>query len=168
MRDYFSMQYTSYTENEMPNINNINYYLKKPSFSKRIETEDFFFAFENIEGEYVSFGLYEEEFVYNTENKETINLIIEKYDIQDKLLSYYKDMIFHGVVKNEILYIFYVIYLTNNFSPGLYETFNLTSLLGLNFVPVVIEKTTQEAEEKNIILTQRNGVDFGDKVFFKQ
>jgi len=162
------MQYTSYTENEMPNINNINYYLKKPSFSKRIETEDFFFAFENIEGEYVSFGLYEEEFVYNTENKETINLIMKKYDIQDKLLSYYKDMIFHGVVKNEVLYIFYVIYLTNNFSPGLYETFNLTSLLGLNFVPVIIEKTTQETEEKNIVLTQRNGVDFGDKVFIKQ
>jgi hypothetical protein len=162
------MQYTSYTENEMPNINNINYYLKKPSFSERIETEDFFFAFENIEGEYVSFGLYEEEFIYNTENKETINLIMKKYDIQDKLLSYYKDMIFHGVVKNEVLYIFYVIYLTKNFSPGLYETFNLTSLLGLNFVPVIIEKTTQETEEKNIVLTQRNGVDFGDKVFIKQ
>lgn len=168
MRDYFSMQYTSYIENETQNINNINCYLKKPSFSKKVETEDFFFAFKDVEGEYISFGLYEEEFIYNTENKETINLIIKKYDIQNKLFSYYKDMIFHGILKNEVLYIFYVIYLTNNFSPGLYETFNLSSLLGLNFVPVIIEKTTQKTKEKNIILTQRNGVDFENKIFIKR
>lgn len=166
MKDYFSMQYSSIFENQIKGIQDISYFLKKFPMQKVCSYEDYFYAFENIKGEYISFGLHGEEFVYNIENEEILNILEKKYDIQNKLYSYYKNMIFHGIVKDERLYIFCVIYLENEFCPGLYETINLVSMLGLDYVPIVLTKIDiNDTLNKNLVLTQKSGVDFNSKIF---
>lgn len=168
MKDYFSLQYVSYFENEASEPKDISSYLKEVSFDKKeIQTEEYLFAFEKKKGQYLSFGLHGEEFISNTNDKQIKKILEEKYDIYNKMLSYYKDVVFHGIFKNDLYSVFSLVYLDNGFSPGLYETANVLSSLGLDFVSVIDAKVKKEnINFKNAILTQRKGISFFSREFY--
>lgn len=172
MRDYFSIQYTSFTENKINSIDDISSYLKKFSFSgpNVLSSEESLYSFEPVGNKYIIFGLCEDNFISNIKDENILNILNEKFNIQDKLLSYYKDMVFHAFIYKDEVYVFCLVYLDSNFVPGLYETFNVASLMGLSFVKVIQEKILAREiyEEKNLIFTQRHGVDFNNKIFLKQ
>lgn len=160
------MQYSSsFPQEKIQGLSDINNLLKQVSFIEKKDIEDTCYLFKLPEGEYVTFGLHGDNLLTNL-NSKTLELLDEKYDVQNKLFSYYKNMVFHGILKNKELYIFFVIYIDNEFCPGLYETSNLLSMLGFNFVNVIDTKiSVKDVLVEDCILTQRSGVDFSNKVF---
>ncbi len=138
----------------------------KPFEFKSLDTENQNknFAFIKPKGDYVIFGLYKENFISKASKK---NLIIleEEYNIQNKLLSHYENVIFHAILKNKELYIFCVVNIDTEVCLGIYETSNLISMLGFKFVNVVHENVYSYKNLENLIITQRNEANFENKVF---
>lgn len=123
------------------------------------------FAFKKPEGEYVIFGLYGEKFLLNMSD-ENLKILEEEYDIQNKLLSHYENVIFHGILKDRQLYVFCVINIDNEVCLGVYETTNLISMLGFNFVDIVYERICSfDNSLSGLVITQKNEIDFNKKIF---
>ena len=166
MKDYFSMQYNSFLSEERLNTEDVAKLMEKFKFQQIDKTNiSNHFAFKKPEGDYVTFGLYGDSFISSL-NKRELESLEERYDVQNKLFSNYENVIFHGILENDRLCIFCVINIDSKFCLGMYETSNLVSKLGFNFVSVVYEKVLINEEfSDDLVITQRHGLEFPQKTF---
>lgn len=132
---------------------------------------EYFYAFENTQGIQASFCFYDSSLFSYIENKEEdlLNKIEQKYDISNNLFTYYKNMIVQGKIFRDVFYVYSIVYIDNEFSPGLYETVNITSILELPTPRILLTKIKLDdiinLDKKGMVLTQQDGVDYSSKKF---
>lgn len=174
MKDYFSVSYTYFLQSKTKNISNITPLLKMKDFEKLNEnySNDYFYALKNIQGINAGFCFFNNSYLSSIENDddELLKKIEEKYDIQNNLFSYYTELIIQGKIYRNELYVYSIIKLNSDFSVGMYELKNIVSILGLSTPEILLTKIRLNdiinIEQKGLILTQLNGIDYQERKFF--
>lgn len=167
MKDYFCIQYTSFLNSNLDSDKLLNPF--EIILSEDYNKDDTFFSFPYIEGEQIVFYFLNGKIYYDKESEFAFKRIDEEYDIQNKLLSYYENILIYGYLTYECFYVFAIANIDNDSFVNYYELINITSQLGLR-TPIVItqNKIRKEIETKNSILTQFKETSFKDKVFLYQ
>lgn len=175
MKDYFSVTFTQFLNNDISNIKDVYSILKPKGYINSYdgETEKYFYAFDNTQGIDVSFAFFDntlKSYISNDDYK-LLNKIEMKYNIKNNLSFYYENLVIQGKVFKDIYYIYNVLYIGNNYSPGLYETKKILSLLEIPGPQVLFTKIKPydiiDVDNKGMILTQQDGVDYSERLFIQ-
>lgn len=175
MKDYFSVTYTHFLRASFPEVKDVNSLLKPKNYAtlNNIESEDIFYAFDNTQGISASFSFFDNNINHYIENSDEklLDSINKKYNIRNNLSSYYENIVIHGKIFRDIYYVYNVIYIENKTCPGLYETQKVLLNLELPGPQILLTKINLydiiSLDNKGIILTQQNEIDYSSKLFIQ-